>query len=363
MNTILTKINWDTLNIYIEKCIIVANKHLEYDLWILNYSPKTQANRFWDLFTLTCRGLVIDVDGNIIARPMKKFFNYEEADPYEINMSQEYEIFNKMDGSMILVFWYELKKKWIVASRGSFISDQAMEAKKMLALKPNIYDKLDKHYTYIFEVIYNTNRIVVSYGNLYDLILLVVIETKTGKEISYDDLVRNYNKHFMIVERFDIKVNNLLDLKKLEEDNKEGFVVKFADGHRLKVKFDEYCRLHGIITNVSNITVWEHLLYNYDFDQLFERVPDEMFNWLKKTTRELYTEFNEIERLALKEFMKIYFINGITERKAFALNVTNSEYRSILFKLYDKKPYDEIIWKMIKPVYSKPFKDGYEDVE
>jgi hypothetical protein len=31
-----------------------------------------------------------------------------------------------------------------------------------------------------------------------------------------------------------------------------------------------------------------------------------------------------------------------------------------LFKLYDKKNYDDIIWKQVRPVYSKPFKDGFE---
>ena len=55
-------------------------------------------------------------------------------------------------------------------------------------------------------------------------------------------------------------------------------------------------------------------------------------------------------------------MNNITERKEFALQAINSDNRSILFKLYDKKPYDELIWKMIKPKFSKPFKDGYDEI-
>lgn len=204
------------------------------------------------------------------------------------------------------------------------------------------------------------NRIVIDYGDMYDLVLLAVIETASGHEISYDNLINLYSKYFPIVKKYDVKVDDLIDLKKLEEENKEGFVVKFKNGFRVKVKFNEYVRLHSILTNVSNLTIWEHLMNHYDFDALLDRVPDEFYNWLKRTTDALQTAYNNVEKEALKEFVRIYYVNEIANRKSFAAEAMKSEYRSILFKLYDKKPYDEIIWKMIKPDYSKPFKDGFE---
>lgn len=151
---ILEKIDWLVLNDYVEKNLIVINKHPEYDIWILNYSPRTQIKRVWDDYTLSCRGLVIDEDGNILARPFQKFKNYEEYDPSEIDMNEEYEVFEKMDGSLIILFYYEPKMRWLVASRGSFISEQAVEAQKMLDLKPNLNHKLDVNLTYLFEIIY-----------------------------------------------------------------------------------------------------------------------------------------------------------------------------------------------------------------
>jgi len=147
----LEKIDWSVLNTYIEENLIVANKHLEYDIWILNYSPKAQSNKFWDEYTLSCRGMVVDADGKILARPFQKFKNYEEHDPSEIDMSQDYQIFEKMDGSLIIIFYYEPRMEWIVASRGSFISEQSVEARKMLGLK---YEKLNIDCTYLFEIIY-----------------------------------------------------------------------------------------------------------------------------------------------------------------------------------------------------------------
>ena len=359
MNKILKKIDWGVLNTYIGNNLIIANKHPEYDIWILNYSPKVQSKKFWDDYTIAARGLVVDKDGNILARPFKKFKNIEEHDPSEIDLTQEFEIFEKLDGSLIILFYYKPKREWIVASRGSFISEQVIEAKKMLRPYSKL-SQLDKKNTYLFEIIYPENRIVVDYGEQRDLILLAVIETKTGIEMFYDDMVIHYSKYFSVVNKIKIKkINNLFDLKKLEEENKEGFVVRFLNGFRVKVKFDEYIRLHAILTNVSNLTVWEHLKNNYDFDSLLDRVPDEFYNWLQKTINELQLKYNCVEREAVLEFLRIYHINEIKERKQFAEEAKKHEHRPILFKIYDKKDYSEIIWKRIRPEYSRPFKDGY----
>ena len=57
-----------------------------------------------------------------------------------------------MDGSLIILFYYEAKMEWILASRGSFISEQCLEAQKMFDV--SMYDKLEKDLTYLFEIIY-----------------------------------------------------------------------------------------------------------------------------------------------------------------------------------------------------------------
>jgi len=354
---ILKKIDWDKLNEYIDNNLIMINKHPEYDIWILNYSPKTQGGGYWDDYTLSCRGLVIDAEGNILARPFQKFRNFQEHDPKEIDLTKPFVIYEKLDGSLIIVFYYDVKREWIVASRGSFISEQALEAKKMLGLKT---EKFNTNCTYLFEIIYPENRIVVNYGERRELVLLGNIITKTGEELPHDELVKLYSDYFTVVKTFDFDVNNVDDLKALDEiENKEGYV--FRDGNfRFKWKFSEYVRLHSILTNVSNLTVWEHMKNNYDFDELLDRVPDEFYNWLKRTARELQIRYNEIERQALLDFVRIYHVNEITERSLFAEQAKKSEYRSILFKLYDKRRYCDIIWKQIRPVYSKPFRDGYE---
>ena len=355
---ILKKIEWDVLTQHINDGLISANKHQVHDIWILNYTPKTQSGGIWNDYTMACRGMIVDADGKILARPFQKFKNFEEHESSEIDMSLPYVIYEKMDGSLIIVFYYEEIMQWVVASRGSFISEQSVEAKKMLGTKTV---KLNTNCTYLFEVIYPENRICVNYGDRRELVLLSNIITATGEELPHETLERLYSKFFTIVKL--VEVNNIKDLnelKELDKDNEEGYVIRFANGFRVKVKFAEYVRLHGILTNVSNITVWEHMKNNYVFDELLDRVPDEFYNWLKKTANKIQADFNEIERLAIKEFIRIYHINEIIDRPLFAEQAKLTKYCSILFKVYDRRPYDDIIWKQVRPTYSKPFKDGYE---
>jgi len=200
------------------------------------------------------------------------------------------------------------------------------------------------------------NRIVVDYGEMEELVLLAVIDTSSGNELLYHDMVGLYSNLFTVVKKYEMDaVKDLSELKGLEEDNREGFVIRFKNGFRVKVKFAEYVRLHRILTNVSNLTVWEHMKDNYEFNELLDRVPDEFYDWLKRTAAKIQADFNDIERQALLEFLRIYHVNEITDRALFAEMAKLSDYSSILFRLYDRRQYDNIIWKMIRPVYSKPF--------
>ena len=200
------------------------------------------------------------------------------------------------------------------------------------------------------------NRIVVDYGDREELVLLAKIKTFIGFEFAQADLVKEYSDLFTVVKVFDFKdIKNAKDLQALEEvENKEGYVFRDGD-FRFKWKFSEYVRLHGILTNVSNIVVWEHMKNNYEFEELLDRVPDEFYNWLKKTVGKIEGKYQDIERQALLEFVRIYHINDIKDRSLFAEQAKLTEHRSILFRLYDKRAYSEIIWKMVRPVYSKPF--------
>ena len=139
--------NVDILNTYVEKGLIEKNKHPFYPIYIYNYSRECQFLGAWDEITLACRGLVLDEEGNVLARPFKKFFNIEETKSIP---DESFEVYEKMDGSLGILFRY--RGEWIFASKGSFTSDQAVKGKEML----NKYgiENLDKSKTYLFEIIY-----------------------------------------------------------------------------------------------------------------------------------------------------------------------------------------------------------------
>ncbi len=139
----------NTLEKYYQNGLLHKQTHPRLDLTIWNYSPKVQYERLWDDITLQCRGLVTNSKGEIVARPFKKFFNYEEHKPGDLP-NEDFEVYEKMDGSLGILFYYE--NKWIMATRGSFTSEQAIKGTEMLKKYP--LDKLDINNTYLFEIIY-----------------------------------------------------------------------------------------------------------------------------------------------------------------------------------------------------------------
>lgn len=136
------------LDQYVEDGWLIKQGHPSLPLTIYNYTQATQYAGKWDEITLSCRGLVIDDQDWIMARPFKKFFNIEEG---KHTSTSEFNVYEKMDGSLIIAFWYD--GGWVVASRGSFTSEQAVEGRKMFFEKYPI-ELLDKTKTYLFEIIY-----------------------------------------------------------------------------------------------------------------------------------------------------------------------------------------------------------------
>lgn len=137
------------LDYHIEQRHINVNQHPTEEIYILNYSPICQYDAIWTEVSMQCRGLILDKDGNIVARPFPKFFNYEQIKPEEIP-NDSFEVYEKYDGSLGIVFYFN--KKWHIATRGSFVSDQAIKGAEML--KKLNTDLLDQNKTYLFEIIY-----------------------------------------------------------------------------------------------------------------------------------------------------------------------------------------------------------------
>jgi RNA ligase len=338
----------EKLNKYYEDGLLYKQVHPSLPLTIWNYTEKVQYENLWDEVTLMCRGLVTDNNGDIVATPFQKFFNIEEG---KFEPTEKFEVYEKMDGSLGIVFWYQ--GQWVVATRGSFTSDQAIKARELLQ-KYNT-DIMFRHLTFCFEIIYPENRIVLDYGTDEKLVLLGTFN-KDGKEMD-SEIWSQWG--FDVVKKYD-GISDYKQLKEMVKNDQEGFVIKFFNGDRVKVKGVEYLRLHKIMTNVTTTGVWEYLRNGEDVMEILKDVPDEFYNKIKTYVQHLKYGYFQISEDAGKKFD--YMMYGkyndkepITDRKEFAEWVlTQPKHMSgILFRMFDKKDYSEIIWNLIRPEFKK----------
>lgn len=335
------KISLEILNQYQSQGLLYQQVHPTLPLSIWNYSEKVQYDSLWDDITLSCRGLVTDDKGNVVARPFRKFFNIEEG---KHTPTEQFQVFEKMDGSLGILFFYG--DEWVFASRGSFTSDQALKFKEIFTKKYKT-SHLYTPNTYLFEIIYPENRIVVDYGNIEDVVMLGEINTESGDEL---DLNHYTNSIFSVVKEYN-GIKDYSSLKSLVDNNAEGFVVRFSNGDRMKIKGEEYLRLHRIMTNLSTTSVWEILSTNGKIDEFIKDVPDEFFKKIQDFAFDLSLRYYNL----MKEYTECFEIikNKTEDRKSFAEESKRYPHPSLLFGLLDGKDISPMIWKMIKPEFKK----------
>jgi len=346
------------LNKYYEDGLLYKQTHPTLPLTIWNYTEKVQYEGLFDDVTLQTRGLVTDDKGNVVARPFRKFFNIEEN---KHTPTSDFDVYSKMDGSLGILFNYE--GEWVFATRGSFTSDQAVKGMEMLSKYD--YNRLNKGYTYLFEIIYGENRIVCQY-NFEDVVLLGIVETNNGTEVDLhgekDIRLRNLinNLGFRVVKKYD-GIKDYSVLKGMVKDTEEGFIVLFSNGDRMKVKGEEYLRLHKIMTNLSTTAVWEVLSSGGNMEDLLKDVPDEFYKKIKEYEKTLRYGFYQVSEYSGKahdyfRYGKYNDKDPEPTKKEFAEHVMKNihpPFKSVMFAMWDKKPYDHIIWRIIKPEFKK----------
>lgn len=328
----------------IEGGYVARTEHPECPgLWIHNYTPKAQFKRMWNETTMQCRGL-ITLHEQVVSRPFRKFFNLGEHDgPVP---EGPFDVYEKLDGSLGVSYFMNGVPR--IATRGSFTSDQAKWATRyLLSNHAAEAQRMDPQYTYLFEIIYPENRIVVDYGSREELALLAVIHTESGVEQPRADVER---WGFPLVRAYGSETDPQ-SLAAREEPNAEGFVIHWpGDGLRLKVKFAEYVRLHRLLTGVTPRFIWEQLRDGNDIDVMKANVPEEFAAWIDERVTALRGQYRVIETAALEAF------RDLGDRKRNAELYKQQPWPQILFAMLDGKPYDGMIWKLLYPPPARAFR-------
>lgn len=314
------------------------------NLLIANYTNRVQYEGLWNDHELItqCRGLIVDDKGNVVKRPFEKFFNIEEYSEDDIP-DESFTVSEKMDGTLNILYYDYGKDMYRMASRGSFDSWHSYKGTELLHEKYSDYiHQFDDSKTYLFELIHPENMIVVKYSGEKKLVLLAVIDTETGQECSIDEIewpdkVQTYSD-----------VDDIYQLMEMDEENREGFVVRFSSGFRVKVKFEWYKRVHKMVSGIHTKAIWEHLSEGRDFEEMLSRVPDEFYQWVIRKRDEFIYQFNRIKGQCEELFRQA---PSYENRKEFALWAKEQEYPHVLFSMLDgdEEKTEQQIWKQIKP--------------
>ena len=253
------------------------------------YSEMCVYDRRWDATTMLARGLILDPDSKrVVATPFPKFFNVGEH--AEAIPDLPFETFEKLDGSLIIIFFH--KGEWRCATKGSLGSDQAKWAARWLARHD--LSHLDPETTYLVEAIYPENRIVVHYSET-GLVLLGAYRGD-GSELDFKELNgvaerlgwRTAKRHQYSA------VSELLAIAGTLPSTEEGFVIRFANGLRLKVKGDEYCRIHRMVSRLTPLAMWEAMQAGDDLEAVRRELPEEFWADFDAITAILQRHINDL---------------------------------------------------------------------
>jgi RNA ligase len=343
----------------IEDKLITVRPHESANLLILDYSVRAQYARNWTTEISTCRGLIIsgpvsDTETYVVARPFAKFGNTTEHGPdrpfEDLPLHLPFEATEKMDGSLAIAYYDG--EKIALSTRGSFHSDQAKAASALWQRRFSDVVVPDG-VTLLFEYVAPWNRIVVSYAE-EDLVFLAALDTRTGADVTFawpGKRARVFDGASDFSELVQIATND-------PNPSDEGFVIRFVPQDesqpsvRVKLKYAEYLRVHKLMTEVSTITIWEHLSEDKPLDVMLEKVPDEFYEFIQRTVTELSDAFDALIAAATAVYEEVKNL----DRKAAAAVITNQRTadRSLVFSLLTGQDPSPRVWKLLRPEHEVP---------
>ncbi len=251
------------------------------DLALYVYTQRAVYENLWTPVVEAARGLVLDhAARRVVATPFPKFFNYGERG---LSLPDEpFEVFDKLDGSLGVVF--HDGERWRVTTKGAFASPQVQWAQAWLDARD--LSALRVGTTYCFEIVYTANRIVVRYS--WEGMVLLAAYDEDGAELPREDIESTaFALGTVACARYAYpSLDALVDAAKTFASDREGFVVRFASGHRVKIKGAEYLRVHRLVSRVTPLALWDAMVAGDDLDAIRREIPEEF-----------YTDFDAIRGL------------------------------------------------------------------
>lgn len=324
------------------------------NLSIFKYTRDCVYEDRWNEVNRLCRGIIFDDKGTLLARPFPKFFNMDErpetaagALPWRDVCS----VWEKVDGSCGILYRPPGGSQARLATPGSMESEQAERGTEILHSQYSLKD-LPDGVTPIFEIVYPENRIVVDYGDQTFLSLLSVFNFD-GTEWSpsaVDDLAKAIGCRRP--RRYDYSPNSGFQIP--FEDNSEGYVIRFGNGFRVKVKSPEYVKIHSLLSELSYKNILEMVREN-QYNDVVKQLPEH----LRENFDDIYSTINSQFRNLRQEAENLYanlrnqsFPDDPREaRKAMAGWIQSNSAKHMwpaIFQMLDGRDTSEYFWDYLK---------------
>jgi len=369
-----------------------VQRQVELGLRIFNYTEQAVYSRAWNAATTACRGLIVDADDRVIARPWAKFFNHGEHADDVLDLAAPVEVTDKADGSLGVL--YPTPDGWAVATRGSFAGEQAQHASALYTERYVGRWQPVAGWTYLFEIVYPANRIVLDYGSRDDLILLGAVEIATGTPVGpLDEVCTAWPGPRTEVYAYATLVEALAAPPR---DNAEGLVVRYRPGSSsaglmIKLKQADYLALARIISGLTGRRLWERSavyavlaadpatpprrlgqLLRLDpvdvtamieagpdwLEQVRQSVPEEFLDWIDETTTR---QAAEVEAVLASVRATAAEVSGL-ERREIAARIAGHPHRGLIFGALDGHSILAQAWAAVQPPADRAFGARGEDV-
>lgn len=323
--------------------------HNEFpELRIFEYTQKAVIDRVWNDVTLKTRGLIVNWETKeILARPFDKFFNYgEPSQTVQLDPTDYVRVVDKMDGSLGIL--YRRPDGFLaIATKGSFHSEQADWATREIRKYMTTHFREDEE-TWMFEIIYPSNRIVLDYDGYSGLVLLGVRLIEEGFVALPEDVL-DWKGRKATTFRYQTLQEAL---EASPRRNAEGFVVHIPDRKvMVKIKQEDYVKLHKIVTGLTKRRVWENMGEGKSLEEMLSVVPDEWHKWLEDTYADLELKFLRARSEVRKTYARIMEELPVdATQKEFAEKAKQYPLISgMLFRIHAGGNIAEDVWKRLKP--------------
>jgi RNA ligase len=294
---------------------------------------------------LNLRGTAFDNEtGRIIRLGFHKFFNLGEQPEvdalYDVT-SDEATITQKLDGSCIFPIF--AREGWRLGTRAG-VTDIAEMAEAFIADKPEYKRFINECWNNgamsvqpIFEFCSRKNQVVIDHPE-DKLVLIGMRWFDNGKYLSIEQLVGIGFGYGIPVVQLRTKLGSAQEIVQWVRDLKddEGVVVSFPDGHRIKIKADDYVRKHKAVDGLRFEKDVALLIMNNSVDDVLPILAPNMQDRLTTFQRHFIRQLIKATDELVGEFVTIRMTSG-GDRKVFAQHASKTKFRPFLFSMLDGK--------------------------